>query len=51
MVKTLSRYLDQVALNQEQIEAVIKYLKEIHESESHFHDESLTTLQKERDKI
>ena len=51
LVKTLSEYLDQIALNQEQIEAVTKYLKEIHESESHFHDESLSTLQKERDRI
>jgi hypothetical protein len=51
LVKTLSTYLDQIALSQEQIEAVTQYLKEIHESESQFHTESLTSLQKERDKI
>ena len=51
LVKTLSGYLDQIALSRQQIEAVIKYLKEIHESETHFHTESLTSLQRERDKI
>ena len=51
LVKTLSGYLDQIALSQEQIAAVTKYLKEIHESGSQFHTESLSFLQKERDKI
>ena len=51
LVKTLSEYLDQIALSGEQIASVTKYLKEIHESESQFHDESLSVLQKERDKI
>ena len=51
LVKTLSEYLDQIALSEEQITSVTKYLKEIHESESQFHGESLTALQKERDKI
>ncbi len=43
--------MDRIALTEEQIEAVTQYLKEIHESESQFHTESLTSLQKERDKI
>ena len=51
LVETLSGYLDRIALSQEQIEAVTQYLKEIHESESQFHTESLTSLQRERDKI
>jgi site-specific DNA recombinase len=51
LVATLSEYLDQIALNQDQIQAVTRYLKEIHESETQFHDESLSALQKERDKI
>ncbi len=51
LVKTLSTYLDQIALSQEQIEAVTKHLKEIHETESQFHTESLASLQRERDKI
>lgn len=34
-----------------QFEAVTQYLKEIYESETQFHTESLTSLQKERDKI
>lgn len=51
LIATLSSYLDQISLNQVQIEAVTKYLKEIHESESQFHTESLTSLQRERDKI
>lgn len=51
LVKTLSEYLDQIALSEEQIASVTKYLKEIHESENQFHEESLTALQKERDKI
>jgi len=51
LVEILSGYLDQIALSQVQIEAVTKYLKEIHETESQFHIESLTSLQRERDKI
>ncbi len=51
LVEILSGYLDQIALSQKQIEAVTKYLKEIHETESHFHTESLSSLQRERDKI
>ena len=51
LVKTLSEYLDQIALSEEQIASITKYLKEIHESENQFHGESLTSLQKERDKI
>ena len=43
--------LIKIALSQKQIEAVTKYLKEIHESESHFHAESLASLQREQDKI
>jgi len=51
LVKILSEHLDQIALSQEQIEAVTQYLKGIHESESQFHGESLAALQRERDKI
>lgn len=51
LIKILSSYFDQIVLSQEQIEAVTAYLKEIHESETQFHTESLTALQKERDKI
>lgn len=51
LVKTLSGYLDQIASNEEQIASVTKYLKETHESENQFHEESLIVLQKERDKI
>lgn len=51
LVKTLSEYLDQIALSKEQIASVTQYLKEIHESENQFHGESLMALQKERDKI
>lgn len=51
LVKTLSAYLDQIALSEEQIASVTKYLNEIHESENRFHEESLTDFQKERDKI
>lgn len=51
LVGELSEYLDQLALSSEQIEAVTKYLKEIHETESQFHTESLTALQRERDKL
>jgi hypothetical protein len=51
LVKTLSSYLDRIALSEERIEVITQYLKEIHESESQFHAESLTSLQKERDKI
>jgi len=48
LVETLFSYLDRIALSEEQIELVRKYLKEIHESESQFPIESLTSLQKER---
>jgi DNA invertase Pin-like site-specific DNA recombinase len=51
LVGILSAYFDQIALSQEQIEAIIKYLKEIHETETQFYTESLSSLQKERDKI
>lgn len=51
MIASLSEYLDQIALNQDQIQAVTQYLKEIYESETQFHNESLSALQKERDKI
>lgn len=51
LVKILSEYLDQIALSEDQIASVTTYLKEIHRSENQFHEESLTSLQKERDKI
>lgn len=43
--------MGKIALNEDQIRAVTKYLKEIHESETQFHQESMTVLRKEQDKI
>jgi uncharacterized protein (DUF342 family) len=43
LVESLSQYFDQIALSEQQIADVTSYLKKIHESESLFHTESLTT--------
>ncbi len=51
LVESLSQYFDQIALSDQQIADVTSYLKKIHESESLFHTESLTTLRKEQDRI
>jgi site-specific DNA recombinase len=51
LVESLSQYFDHIALSEEQIAEVTIYLKNIHESESLFHTESLTALRKEQDKI
>lgn len=51
LVESLSQYFDHIALSEEQIAEVTSYLKKIHESESHFHTESLMTLRKEQDRI
>lgn len=51
LVKPLLECFDRIALSEEQIKAVTKYLKEIHHSESQFHSESLRTLRTEQDKI
>jgi rubrerythrin len=50
-MKQLVPYLDNIQLNDQQIEEITKYLKEIHESESIFHRENLERLRKEQDKI
>lgn len=51
LVESLSQYFDHIALSEEQIAEVTTYLKKIHESESLFHTESLTTLRKEQDRV
>jgi site-specific DNA recombinase len=51
LVKTLSSYFDQIALSEQQIVDVTRYLKEIHESEALFHTESLQALRIEQDRI
>jgi DNA invertase Pin-like site-specific DNA recombinase len=51
LVNTLSSYFDQIALNQEQIDEVTGYLKEIHDSESRFHKECMDHLRREQEKI
>lgn len=51
LVANLSNYFDQIALNEQQIADVTRYLKDIHESEALFHTESLLTLRKEQDRI
>ena len=51
LIKPLLGYFDRVSLNGEQIETITQYLKEIHDSEAHFHKESMKALRKEQDKI
>lgn len=51
LLTTLSEQFTRVALSEQQIEEVTRYLKEIHESKSRFHAESLQTLRQEQDKI
>ncbi len=51
LIADLSNYFDQIALNEQQIADVTRYLKEIHESEAHFHTESLQALRSEQDRI
>ncbi len=51
LVKALASYFDKIALSEKQISTITSYLKEIHESESNFHNESLNALRKEQDKI
>lgn len=46
-----TQFFDHIVLSEEQIAEAISYLKKIHESESHFHTESLTVLRKEQDLI
>ena len=50
-MSTLSSHFDQIALSDQQIADVTRYLKEIHESESKFHTESLQALRQEQDRI
>nr|NGX60467.1 hypothetical protein [Chlamydiota bacterium] len=51
LIDTLSVYFDRISLSEQQISEVTCYLKEIHESESRFHSESLQALRKEQDRI
>lgn len=51
LVKSLVAYFDKIALNDRQIAKITSYLREIHESESKFHNESLSVLRKEQDKL
>lgn len=51
LVESLSNYFNDIALSQAQITAITAYVKKIHESESHFHTESLLALRKEQDLI
>ena len=44
-------YFDRIALSDEQIETITQYLKEIHQSESLFHRDSLKALRTEQDKL
>ncbi|NGX61874.1 MAG: hypothetical protein K940chlam9_01364 [Chlamydiae bacterium] len=50
-MRPLLEYFDHIALNEEQIEVITQYLREIHQSESIFHTESLGVLRKEQDRI
>lgn len=51
LVKPLMEYFERIALSGEQIETVVQHLREIHQSESVFHHESLKALRTEQDKI
>ena len=51
LLNPLLEYFDRIALSDEQIETITQYLKEIHQSESQFHRDSLKALRKEQDKI
>lgn len=51
LIDELSQLFDRIALSNEQIEEITTYLKEIHSTETQFHQESLMTLRKEQDKI
>ncbi len=44
-------YFDKIALNADQVDEITNYLKEIHSSESVFHQESMQSLRKEQDKL
>ena len=51
LISTLSSYFDLISLSEQQIADVTRHLKGIHESEAHFHSESLQALRKEQDRI
>jgi site-specific DNA recombinase len=51
LVNTLSTYFDQIALSQEQIDAVTGYLKEIHDSENRFHKDCMDNLRREQERV
>jgi site-specific DNA recombinase len=51
LLKPLLEYFDHIALNEEQIETITEYLREIHHSEARFHKESMTALRKEQDRV
>lgn len=51
LLRPLIGCFDHTALNEEQIEAITQYVKEIHQLASIFHNESLGALRKEQDRI
>ena len=51
LLQPLLEYFDHIALNSKQIETITQYLREIHQSESQFHTESMNALRKEQDKL
>ncbi len=51
LLQPLLEYFDRIALSEEQIETITQYLREIHQSESKFHQDSLKALRSEQDKL
>lgn len=51
LIESLTPYFERIALSDEQIAAITRYLKEIHESEARFHTDSMQALRQEQDRI
>ncbi len=51
LIEILSAYFDRISLSKDQIASITNYLKEIYDSHSRFHNDSLETLRKEQDRI
>ncbi|MDP8218070.1 MAG: recombinase family protein [Candidatus Theseobacter exili] len=51
LLETVSGYFKKIQLPEETIQEITKYLRSIHENESHFHKEHIQDLQKEQAKI
>jgi site-specific DNA recombinase len=51
LLDTLAAYFDQIALNQEQIDEITGYLKEIHDSKNRFHKECMDNRRREQERI